>query len=91
MERFFKVIIVILKKSYFSHYLLNYRRSSEGQLVSLPNLTNICNEQCYCDQTIWEPVCHVDQQLTYFSPCFAGCRQKKHSKKLVNTSINVIH
>ena len=36
-------------------------------------LTALCNEKCVCPIKGMNPVCGTDQ-LTYFSPCHAGCR-----------------
>jgi hypothetical protein len=36
------------------------------------SLTHRCNSACTCART-FEPVCHVDTQLTFYSPCVAGC------------------
>lgn len=33
-----------------------------------------CNSDCMCNSTIFEPVCGADD-LTYFSPCRAGCQK----------------
>ncbi|KAH7945794.1 hypothetical protein HPB49_015700 [Dermacentor silvarum] len=38
-----------------------------------PNAT--CNAQCKCTELLYSPICGVDN-VTYFSPCFAGCRQE---------------
>ncbi|XP_075550242.1 solute carrier organic anion transporter family member 4A1-like [Dermacentor variabilis] len=38
-----------------------------------PNAT--CNAQCTCSELLYSPICGVDN-VTYFSPCFAGCRQE---------------
>lgn len=35
------------------------------------NLTNSCNAECTCTQEYYNPVCAED--MTYFSPCHAGC------------------
>ena len=36
-------------------------------------LSALCNEKCVCPIEGMNPVCGTDQ-LTYFSPCHAGCR-----------------
>ncbi|XP_075748066.1 solute carrier organic anion transporter family member 4A1 [Rhipicephalus microplus] len=38
-----------------------------------PNAT--CNAQCKCSEILYSPICGVDN-VTYFSPCFAGCRKE---------------
>jgi len=32
-----------------------------------------CGSDCSCEREWFEPVCGVDD-LTYFSPCYAGCQ-----------------
>ncbi|EEC15358.1 organic anion transporter, putative, partial [Ixodes scapularis] len=33
-----------------------------------------CNENCSCSEMLYSPICGADN-VTYFSPCFAGCRK----------------
>lgn len=49
--------------------LAGTRVESDGRL----SLTNPCNEHCDCPTGRFQPVCHVAQRATYFSPCAAGC------------------
>ncbi|XP_068619907.1 solute carrier organic anion transporter family member 2A1-like [Battus philenor] len=44
-----------------------------------------CSSQCGCDTARYgfSPVCAVDEGLTYFSPCDAGCRQYQDLKGFV--------
>ena len=37
-------------------------------------LLSSCNYDCTCNSTLFEPVCGADD-LTYFSPCRAGCQK----------------
>ncbi|XP_051046624.1 solute carrier organic anion transporter family member 6A1 [Phodopus roborovskii] len=41
------------------------------------NLTASCNMHCGCASTVYASVCGRDD-IEYFSPCFAGCKSKKH-------------
>ncbi|CAF0955975.1 unnamed protein product [Adineta steineri] len=34
---------------------------------------NQCSQSCNCSQYIYQPVCYQQQQITYLSPCYAGC------------------
>ncbi|XP_064488664.1 solute carrier organic anion transporter family member 74D-like [Ornithodoros turicata] len=45
-------------------------RSSLGGL----NLLNKCNGDCGCTTVVFQPVCDPEDDITYFSPCFAGCK-----------------
>lgn len=33
-----------------------------------------CNENCYCDDMSYTPICHDQLNETFFSPCHAGCK-----------------
>ncbi|XP_073993727.1 solute carrier organic anion transporter family member 74D-like isoform X2 [Rhodnius prolixus] len=38
------------------------------------NLITECNMECNCDPSMkYKPVCSLDQTMTYYSPCHAGC------------------
>lgn len=41
-----------------------------------------CNSNCVCDGVSYSPVCDRSTDITYFSPCHAGCRTYDESKKL---------
>ena len=40
---------------------------------SLVNITSSCNAMCNCDVKYYSPVCSKEDQLTFYSPCYAGC------------------
>ena len=40
---------------------------------ALGNLTSSCNAACNCDVKYFSPVCSETDQLTFYSPCYAGC------------------
>lgn len=42
---------------------------SNGRL----SLNAACNEHCSCPTGRFQPICHVSEGATYFSPCTAGC------------------
>ncbi|XP_061775200.1 solute carrier organic anion transporter family member 1C1 [Nerophis ophidion] len=44
------------------------------------SLLNACNAKCFCADNNWEPVCGGDD-VTYVSPCHAGCSQSTGSGK----------
>ncbi|XP_061924076.1 solute carrier organic anion transporter family member 1C1 [Entelurus aequoreus] len=44
------------------------------------SLSNACNAKCFCPDNNWEPVCGGDD-ITYVSPCHAGCGQSTGSGK----------
>ncbi|XP_055920928.1 solute carrier organic anion transporter family member 74D [Eupeodes corollae] len=37
------------------------------------DVTTNCNLNCSCGHVTYSPVCHVESDTTYFSPCHAGC------------------
>lgn len=47
-----------------------YINSSSSSLV---NITSSCNAMCNCDVKYYSPVCSKEDQLTFYSPCYAGC------------------
>lgn len=42
---------------------------SNGRL----SLNDPCHEHCSCPTSRFQPICHVAEGATYFSPCAAGC------------------
>uniref|UniRef100_A0A915AIU1 Solute carrier organic anion transporter family member n=2 Tax=Parascaris univalens TaxID=6257 RepID=A0A915AIU1_PARUN len=45
----------------------------------LPSLRSKCNEHCDCVGSEYHPMCaelESGQQISFYSPCFAGCHQK---------------
>ncbi|XP_038060395.1 solute carrier organic anion transporter family member 5A1-like isoform X2 [Patiria miniata] len=57
--------------------------------VAIPNLTSSCNMDCNCRHDTFQMVCFQAEQITYMSPCFAGCTQKfdaADSMQFVNCS-----
>ena len=41
---------------------------------SLVNITSSCNAACNCDVKYFSPVCSKQDQRTFYSPCYAGCK-----------------
>lgn len=37
------------------------------------SLNSSCNAGCHCSTAVFSPLCDLDSQKTYFSPCHAGC------------------
>uniref|UniRef100_A0A4W3J2I0 Kazal-like domain-containing protein n=1 Tax=Callorhinchus milii TaxID=7868 RepID=A0A4W3J2I0_CALMI len=64
--------LVFVTMKYFA---LFYKISALMKLDSYNehNLVSVCNSDCTCSKTQWEPVCAVNG-LTYISPCLAGCK-----------------
>lgn len=48
----------------------------ENQKIEIEkfNLSSECNRECECSINFIQPICGRDQ-ITYFSPCYAGCTQ----------------
>ena len=47
-----------------------------------------CNAHCNCDNIKWNPVCHSKSQFTYYSACYAGCRNMKDTGEVWFSSSN---
>lgn len=49
------------------------------------NLSMPCNTECQCDEVSYNPVCHSDTGITFYSPCHAGCYSwNKNDKRYEN-------
>ncbi|XP_063674236.1 solute carrier organic anion transporter family member 4A1-like [Bolinopsis microptera] len=46
------------------------------------NLTDKCNGECNCSKDFYEPVCDLESNITYFSPCHAGCSSYNEEKNV---------
>ncbi|XP_054713046.1 solute carrier organic anion transporter family member 74D-like [Uloborus diversus] len=51
-------------------------------------LENECNSNCNCSLKSFAPVCGPDGKTTYFSPCFAGCKESFSGKESKKTFTN---
>ncbi len=55
------------------------------------NLTADCNMGCRCSPNELEPVCDTQNKISYYSPCFAGCKSAEgpqHVSCLINIYIH---
>ncbi|RZF33200.1 hypothetical protein LSTR_LSTR016134, partial [Laodelphax striatellus] len=44
------------------------------------NMTDSCNVGCSCSSAIkYDPVCQLNKNLTFFSPCHAGCSYSEYN------------
>jgi len=46
---------------------------AEDELLSRSSLNRSCISDCSCSTKYYKPICSVSDQVTYFSPCHAGC------------------
>lgn len=44
------------------------------------NLLSACNQNCHCQINTFNPICDIENNITYFSPCHAGCLSKAPSQ-----------
>ena len=47
---------------------------SNGTAVS--SMSSSCNMGCGCTEDVYKPICSVQDQKTYYSPCYAGCTKQ---------------
>ena len=59
-----------------------------GSFMRRHNFSNTCNRECGCTEQYYKPICSVEDQKTYFSPCHAGCR-KNNSRIQLRTEMGV--
>lgn len=51
--------------------------------INLVNGTlDSCNDNCYCDDVSYTPICNIQTNETFFSPCHAGCKSFDPKKNL---------
>ncbi|CAG2161777.1 unnamed protein product [Oppiella nova] len=50
------------------------------------NLTADCNMGCRCSPNELEPVCDTQNKISYYSPCFAGCKSAEGPRNTQNYS-----
>ncbi len=56
-------------------------RSSAADVVGI-SVSNECNVDCRCSTEQFIPVCGTHNDITYFSPCHAGCAMKNEQVSL---------
>nr|XP_043871220.1 solute carrier organic anion transporter family member 1C1-like [Solea senegalensis] len=54
--------------------------SSDGISYDRHTLFTACNSECFCSASDWDPVCG-DNDITYVTPCLAGCSGSAGSGK----------
>ncbi|KAJ7333507.1 hypothetical protein OS493_017044 [Desmophyllum pertusum] len=67
----------------------NYNNRTLSEL----NKSAPCNSLCHCNNRDYDPVCGIDQ-LSYFSPCHAGCTIKvddKETRKIFEHPAKELH
>ncbi|CAH8441447.1 unnamed protein product [Schistosoma rodhaini] len=82
--RFVLVINVIILACMCSFFFLGCGNPSiAGLTMSYPedslysrSMLSVCNANCSCNQNEWSPVCHLASDITYISPCHAGCQDR---------------
>ncbi|CAH8471388.1 unnamed protein product [Heterobilharzia americana] len=85
--RFVLIINFIILACICSFFLMGCKNPSiAGLTVPYPESSSVsfemsstCNAGCSCDKNKWSPVCHLASDITYVSPCHAGCTQRSLS------------
>ncbi|KAL5270596.1 hypothetical protein ACHWQZ_G001337 [Mnemiopsis leidyi] len=57
---------------------ISYPHLLNTSQLSPPTLTGECNSECACTTAFYQPVC--DGDVTFFSPCHAGCYEVELNK-----------
>lgn len=82
------VIVGMLPMVGQTAYLFLHCESSINALDAASlNLTNSCNSNCFCDNVPYSPVCDLATEITYFSPCHAGCETWDEQKKVYTNCV----
>lgn len=53
------------------------------------NVTDGCNDKCYCSN-YYNPVCYTSDHVNFYSPCHAGCRSIADDFEVDNKKIKVV-
>lgn len=64
----------------------------EAQLLHMHSnvrLENSCNDRCQCRQADYRPVCSRELDLTFYSPCVAGCHVQEQGKVGVKEQLSL--
>ncbi|XP_070534285.1 solute carrier organic anion transporter family member 3A1-like isoform X2 [Ptychodera flava] len=71
----------------FAGITLPYEGSSD---LTERNLDSVCNSNCGCTPSVFNPVCGIDD-VTYYSPCYASCVDTNLTEcSCVATDVSVI-
>ncbi|KAH6930107.1 hypothetical protein HPB50_009622 [Hyalomma asiaticum] len=60
--------------------VVNLTAAADAQRLIFGDLERSCNAHCNCTGVVYNPVCGSDN-LTYYSPCIAGCAEVRRYKK----------
>ena len=47
-------------------------------LLTYRMLASDCNMDCRCQSQAFQPICDLNTNITYFSPCHGGCKITKN-------------
>ena len=67
---YIQTVIIGLTRGTCNISCIFFISSSSSALI---NITSSCNAACNCDVKYFSPVCSKQDQLTFYSPCYAGC------------------
>lgn len=57
-----------------------------SNVTSIGELTNTCNRDCFCSDSLLNMVCDPVESLNYVSPCYAGCTKAQDRNSWSNCS-----
>lgn len=55
-------------------YSYSYFGCNTNNINLINGTLQSCNENCYCDDMSYTPICNIQLNETFFSPCHAGCK-----------------
>ncbi|XP_055339492.1 solute carrier organic anion transporter family member 4A1-like [Paramacrobiotus metropolitanus] len=59
---------------------VNVPYKNQSGILKSPVLSASCNAQCSCDEMLYDPVCSMEDNIAYLTPCHAGCREHRNGE-----------
>lgn len=79
---FFWNVIIGLMLSFTQVFYTQIGCNGDGHQLMVNGSVISCNSDCNCDGIAYSPVCDRSTNITYFSPCHAGCKTFDEKEKI---------